>query len=90
VTTIAYLLEKQLGTKKGRKVLVEFMSKMKVAAVTDSVIRAAMTSRWNDFEDAVCHAAAQEAGATVIVTRNVRNFLKSTVPAILPEVFKTD
>jgi hypothetical protein len=35
----------------------------------------------------VCAASAQEAGCTVIVTRNPQHFRKSEPPAVLPEAF---
>lgn len=61
-----------------------------MAPVTDAVIRQALAGTFNDFEDAVSHAAAQEAGVSVIVTRNIRDFAKSTIPVVLPEVFRPE
>ena len=87
VTTLAYLLQRQLGLAKNKTVLSNLLSKMRVAPVTDAVIRQALAGAFNDFEDAVTHAAAQEAGVSVIVTRNIRDFAKSIIPAVLPEVF---
>jgi predicted nucleic acid-binding protein len=40
-----------------------------------------------DLEDALQAAAAQTAGASFIVTRNVRDFKFSRVPALSPEEF---
>ncbi|OGW59682.1 MAG: nucleic-acid-binding protein, contains PIN domain protein [Nitrospirae bacterium RBG_16_64_22] len=88
VTTIAYLLERRLGSARSRKALADLLSKMRVAPVTDAVIRQALNSRINDFEDAVCHAAAVEADVSMIVTRNAADFSKGAVPAVLPEVFR--
>lgn len=87
ITTIAYLLQRQLGPPKNLAVLNELLSRMKIAPVTDSSIRRALISKFKDFEDAVSHAVAEEAGTTLIVTRNVRDFSKGTVPAVLPEAF---
>lgn len=87
ITTIAYLLQRQLGSSGSLAVLNELLSKMKIAPVTDSSIRRALISKFKDFEDAVSHAAAEEAGMTLIVTRNVRDFSKGTIPAVLPETF---
>lgn len=90
VTTLAYLLERQLGSKKSRAVLFDLLSRMRVAPVTDAAIRQACNSPLNDFEDAVCHAAALEAGASLIVTRNIADFAKAEIPAVLPEVFRPE
>ncbi len=45
--------------------------------------------RWGlaDFEDALQAAAAQTAGASFIVTRNVKDFKFSRVPALSPKEF---
>lgn len=88
VTTIAYLLERRLGSAKSRRVLSDLLSKMRVAPVTDDVVRQALTSRISDFEDAVCHAAALESDLSMIVTRNIADFSKGKVPAVLPEVLR--
>ena len=45
--------------------------------------------RWGmkDLEDALQAAAATTAGASFILTRNVKDFRLSRVPAISPEAF---
>ncbi|MGH7964718.1 MAG: PIN domain-containing protein, partial [Candidatus Binatia bacterium] len=88
ITTLFYLLRRQLGSAKSRHVLADLLSKMRIAPVTDTGIRQALSRPFKDFEDAVTHAAAQEAGVSVIVTRNVGDFAKGTIPAVLPEVFR--
>ncbi|MBI3800760.1 MAG: PIN domain-containing protein [Deltaproteobacteria bacterium] len=88
VTTLFYVLRRELGTTKSRRILADFLSKMHVAPVTDAGIRQALSGPFKDFEDAVSHAAAQEAGVAVIVTRNVSDFTQSIIPAVLPEVFR--
>jgi hypothetical protein len=55
--------------------------------VTDAAIRQALVSKFNDFEDAVTDAVAYEASTSLIITRNIRDFSKGTIPVILPEIF---
>lgn len=88
VTTLFYLLQRELGATKSRRVLADLLAKMRVAPVTDAGIRQALSGPFKDFEDAGTHAAAQEAEVSVIVTRNVGDFAKGTIPAVLPEVFR--
>ena len=90
ITTLFYLMQRQLGSTKSRGVLSDLLSKMQVAPVTDAGIRQALSGPFKDFEDAVTHAAAQEAGVSVIVTRNVGDFVKGTIPAVLPDVFRPE
>jgi predicted nucleic acid-binding protein len=50
----------------------------------DDLLRA-MALGWNDFEDAVQAVCASKVGADYIVTRNLRDFRRSSVPAHDPE-----
>jgi len=88
VTTLFYLLQRELGMAKSRQVLAGLLTKMRVAPVTDAGIRQALNNSFKDFEDGVTYAAAQEAEVSVIVTRNVSDFTKGIIPAVLPEVFR--
>lgn len=87
VTTIAYIVQREKGAAEARKALVHLLSRVKVAPVTDSSVRMALTMEFGDLEDAVCAASAQEASCAVIVTRNPQHFRKSEPPAMLPEAF---
>jgi predicted nucleic acid-binding protein len=87
VTTIAYIVQREKGAAEAREVLGHLLSRVRVAAVTDSSVRMALTMPSADFEDAVCAASAQEAGCSLIVTRNPQHFRKVQPPAILPEAF---
>lgn len=86
VTTLSYLLTKHLDAKKSKAILTTFLTRFTVAAVTDTAIRLALGSPIKDFEDAVTHAAAEESDLSIIVTRNIRDFAKGTIPAMLPEM----
>lgn len=88
VTTLAYLLQRELGATKSHTVLAQLMEKLRVGSVTDSVIRRALSLNFRDFEDAVTAAVAQDSGASAIVTRNVADFRKSPVPAVPPALFR--
>jgi predicted nucleic acid-binding protein len=85
VTTLAYLLQRRVGAARSRVILADLLRREQVTAVTGRIIRTALAGGSGAFEDAVCHAAALDAGAEAIVTRNVADFAAGTVPAILPE-----
>jgi len=67
--------------------LTHLLLRLRVASVTDAVIRQALSSAMTDFEDAVMDAAAIAASVDVIVTRNVSDYGNSVVPVMLPEAF---
>lgn len=87
VTNLFYLLRRPLGRQKSREALTVLMTKLQVAAITDSVIRAALASPFSDFEDAVTHSAAEVAEVEIIVTRNIKDFREALILVMLPEVF---
>ena len=55
--------------------------------VLESDIQAALTSPLSDFEDAVVDTIAARTGASYILTRNVKDYSNSNVPAITPREF---
>jgi hypothetical protein len=87
ITNIFYLLRRYLGNQKSQQVLMNLMSKMVTASVTDAVIRSAFSSGFKDFEDAVTYGAAAGVGVDYIVTRNIKDFRLGSTPVMLPEVF---
>lgn len=87
VTTIAYIVQREKRPAEARKALALLLSRVKVAPITDSSVRMALTMEFGDFEDAVCAASAQDSSCAVIVTRNPQHFRKSEPMAMLPEAF---
>ena len=85
VTTIHYLVRKEMGTAKARRTLTAILRVFEVAAVDGAVIHEALQLPFSDFEDAVTAAAAQLAGCECIVTRDPKGFHGSPVRALTPE-----
>jgi predicted nucleic acid-binding protein len=84
VTTIYYLAEKAAGTAQARRHVSDLLSLFEIAAVTRSVLAEAMALQFTDYEDAVLHEAARQAGATAIVTRNLKDFSGSKLSLYPP------
>ena len=80
ITNLFYLLRRHLGSDRSREVLNTLIFKMRIAAVTDAVIREALTSPFPDFEDAVTHAATRGEGIEAIITRNIKDFCVLFLP----------
>lgn len=84
VTTIHYLIAKALGAKEAGRHIQSLLSLFVIAPVNRAVLEQALAASFTDFEDAVLHAAACHAGVQSIVTRNVRDFSKATLPVFAP------
>ena len=87
VTTVFYLIRRQLGTSAAKEKIADLVAICATAAVTHAVIDAALRSPFADFEDAVLNHAALTAGAYCIVTRNGSDFKHSTLMVYTPAQF---
>jgi predicted nucleic acid-binding protein len=85
VTTIHYLVRKERGNAKARRIVSAILRVFGVAAVDAAVLQEALELPWPDFEDAVTAAAARSAGCEFIVTRDPRGFRGSPVRSLTPE-----
>lgn len=85
VTTVFYLAAKTVGTARAQEEIKKLLSLFDVAPVNRHVLESAIELDFNDFEDAVIHAAACHMGADAIVTRNQKDFKKSTIPVYSSE-----
>jgi len=85
VTTIHYLVRKEKGNAKARRIVSAILRVFGVAAVDAAVLQEALELPWPDFEDAVTAAAARAAGCEFIVTRDPRGFRGSPVRSLTPE-----
>jgi predicted nucleic acid-binding protein len=84
VTTIHYLASKVVGASRAKKSMVRLLSLLEVAPVNRAVLESALEGTLDDFEDGVVSEAASHVGAKAIITRNIRHYRNSTVPAYLP------
>ena len=87
ITTVYYLLRQSLEQDDARDALRRLLGLFEIAPVNRSVIEQALHSRIADFEDAVLEQAARLVGAEAIITRNTKDFRKSTVKALDPLAF---
>ena len=90
ITNIYYLASKTIGTKKAIWATRKLLFFLEVASVDRAVIEGALEGKYKDFEDGVIAEAARQIRANTIITRNVRDFKTSPVPAQSPdEMLKT-
>jgi predicted nucleic acid-binding protein len=87
VTTIHYLVQKELGAAKARRTISAILRVFDVATVDGAVLHQALQLSLADFEDSVTAAAAQFAGCDFIVTRDPKGFRGSPIRPLTPEAF---
>jgi predicted nucleic acid-binding protein len=85
VTTVHFLVRKEKGNIKAKRIISAILSVFGVATVDGAVIQEALQLPFSDFEDAVTAAAARVAGCECIVTRDPKGFRGSPVRSLTPE-----
>lgn len=87
-TDIFYMLRKAFQSAQKAKERIEQLSQIVTFADVQSVdIHTSLMCSMPDFEDAVVDAVAERNGASYILTRNIKDFAGSSVPAITPTEF---
>ena len=87
-TDIYYIMKRVLGSNnKARDELMYLSMMVNFTDALGSDIQTALLSPLSDFEDAVVDTIAARTGASYILTRNVKDYSNSNVPAITPKEF---
>ena len=85
MSNLYYLVAPLHGGVSARDFIVELTRIVAVAPTDTEAIRYAAELPMEDFEDAMQVAAARACGAQYVVTRNVRDYERSPIPAISPQ-----
>jgi predicted nucleic acid-binding protein len=90
ITDIYYLTRKHFSdTKTAVDIILDTLEIIKpIDTLVDDIYKAAKLG-FRDFEDAVIAAIAIRENAEYIITRNIRDFTQSVIPAITPDDFLT-
>lgn len=85
-TDIYYLVRKYLhNTEQAKNVMMKLYELFYVLDVTANDCKDALLTEMNDYEDAVISCCALRNHIDYIVTRNIKDYEKSKVHAILPD-----
>lgn len=84
VMNLVYIMRKELDAEKIRTVLCELLFIFTIADLTGSDLIRGVNLPFSDYEDSVQSACARRLKADYIVTRDIRDFRNSPVPALMP------
>jgi predicted nucleic acid-binding protein len=87
ITTLFYLIRKIKGKTIAKKSVKDLLSVFEISPVDESTLLLALEADFRDFEDAVQYAAAKQVNVDFIITRNIKDYSKSDIPVISPELF---
>lgn len=84
ITTVYYIIRKVVDKREAVQVIRWLLNSFEVVASDKSALASACDIDMSDYEDAVTAAVALNARCSYIVTRNIRDYATSPVPAIEP------
>lgn len=83
----AYILQHGFSLEEIKSKLTLFSQLCETTTVDKEIVHKALESDYKDLEDALQYYSAMAADAEVIVTRNVKDFVKHEIPVITPTEF---
>ena len=88
ITTLSYFLNKKdKNSKKTKDTISTILDVFNLVPTNEFILRLAIVSAVDDYEDAVIEASAVQANIDYIVTRNIDDFVYSRIKAITPVEF---
>lgn len=85
VTTVYYLLQKNLTGKSADFHLKNLLKIFHIAPVNRAVLEDAIDSKFKDSEDSVLYQSAKHSRLDAILTRNQKDFKNSMLPVYTPK-----
>ena len=84
IPNIVYIMRKELNADKIKEILNKLYLIFGVIDLKSDDVNKAVNLDFNDFEDALQSVAAKRIKADYIITRNIKDYIKSPVSAIKP------
>jgi predicted nucleic acid-binding protein len=88
IPNIFYILRKQHSSTERRSMLLNLCEVLEIAGISKAELIDALSNEdFHDFEDCLQMQSAKAVNADYIITRNIKDYSASSIPAILPEDF---
>lgn len=87
LTTLHYLMTKYANRAQADEVIDWLLQNFAIIPAEKATFLRARTLNFSDFEDAVVCAGAEESHCQFIITRNSKDFARSSMPALTPAEF---
>lgn len=86
-SNIFYVVGKLAGKDEARRLIEQLEKLVEILPVDAKIIRRALSSDMEDFEDAIQNYCAGEAQLTLLISRNVKDFRKSKLAVHTPDSY---
>ena len=83
----SYVLRRYISAEQRIGVLSQIIPFVQICDLTEADITQSLSLNFADFEDGIQYATALRVKAQVILSRNIKDYKKSLIPVMTPEVF---
>ena len=88
IANTSYTLLRQMDSNKAKAILRKLRLIVKILPLDDKIVGLALNDdTFSDFEDGLQHFSALENNQDIIITRNLKDFKNSTLPAMTAKQF---
>jgi len=87
ITTLSYLLQRAYDRKSANEFIKKIIDIFLILPATGEILKLALKSKINDYEDAVIEVTGLKNDIDFIVSRNINDFNKSKIVSLSPENF---
>jgi len=87
ITTIYYLISKQLDKTKADRIITDILELFEIADVNKEVLKESLKNNGKDFEDSVIYTSAKYSQIDTIITRDKKGFIQSETLTLEPKEF---
>jgi predicted nucleic acid-binding protein len=87
INNLFYFIARDKDKQKAKQSLNLLIKICKILPVDESVVKSALNSEFNDFEDALQYFTAITFDCEQIITRNLKHYKQSTIPVLTAEQF---
>ena len=84
---VFYITQKVKGLRAAHKAVADVLTTVLVCPADHMILASAMTLAFDDFEDAVQHSVAAASGLDAIITRNLADYARASIPVYSPTDF---
>lgn len=82
-----YIITKQRNKKYANECITSLLKYMQVLAFEADAIDYSLSSKFDDFEDAIQYYIAKKNNCSIILTRNIKDYKLSPIPVVTAEYF---
>jgi len=87
IAYINFILSKKTNSSTAKKGIRTLVNAINILPFESDIINLALNSNFADFEDSIQYHIAHKYNCDVIITRNIKDYKRSTIPVLTAEQF---